>query len=208
MAISRRDIVQMLRDENELLKLRNQQVSDKLSRQQQAFRVLHEIDSMLNELTSISQVDVFVYRVLSLVLHACNSDNGSLLLLDETTDELVFAEVIGESSEQLKHQKIEKHTGIVGKSISSRCPELVTDVKKSDCWSSTIDETVGFSTKSLMCAPLLDGDRILGAIEVVNTKTDSSFDESDLNILSITARYVSMIILKTESIALNQTQDI
>ncbi len=203
MAISRRDIVQMLRDENELLKLRNQQVSDNLSRQQQAFRVLHEIDNMLDDLTSIEQVDVFIHRILSLVLHACNSNNGSLLLLDETTDELVFAEVIGESSAQLKDQRIDKKTGVVGHTIETRRAELITDVEQSKNWSSSIDESVGFSTKSLMCAPLLDGDRVLGAIEVVNTKTDISFDEGDLSILSVTARYVSLILLKTELIALN-----
>lgn len=204
MAISRRDIVQMLREENELLKLRNKQISDRLSRQQQAFRVLNEIDEMLAELKVVSQIDVFIYRVLSLALHACNSDNGSLLLLDDDTDELVFAEVIGESSEQLKNQRIQKNTGIVGHSINSKKAELISDVKQSKHWSSSIDESVGFSTKSLMCAPLMDGERILGAIEIVNTKNDDDFGESDLNILSITARYISLIILKTEKIALQQ----
>jgi len=203
MAISRRDIVQMLREENELLKLRNKQVSDKLSRQQQAFRVLHDIDTMLDELISIEQVDILIHRILSLVLHAINSDNGSLLLLDEETDELVFAEVIGESSKQLKDQRIDRKTGIVGQTIISRRAELISDVNISNHWSSSVDESVGFSTQSLMCAPLLDGERVLGAIEVVNTKTDDSFDEGDLNILSITARYVSLILLKTERIASN-----
>jgi len=203
MGISRRDIVQMLREENELLKLRNKQISDKLSRQQQAFRVLHDIDLMLDELTSINQVDVFIHRVLSLVLHAINSDNGSLLLLDEATDELVFAEVIGESSEQLKDQRIDRNVGIVGQTIKSKHAVLISDVKNSNQWSSSIDKSIGFSTKSLMCAPLLDGDRVLGAIEVVNTKNDDSFDDGALNILGITARYVSLILLKTEAIALN-----
>ncbi len=206
MAISRRDIVQMLREENELLKLRNQQISNKLSRQQQAFRVLHEIDKMYGELSTIEQVDIFIHHILSLVLHACNSDNGSLLLLDEETDKLVFAEVIGVSATQLKDQYIEKNTGIVGQTLKSRQAELITDVKQANHWSSTIDESVGFSTKSLMCAPLMDSERVLGAIEVVNTKTDDPFDEGDLNILSITARYVALILLKTESIALEQDQ--
>ncbi len=207
MAISRRDIMQMLREENELLKLRNLQVSNKLSRQQQAFRVLNEIDTMFGALSSIDQVDIFIHRILSLVLHACNSDNGSLLLLDEETDELVFADVIGVSSELLKNQRMDKRAGIVGQTLQSGKAALITDVKQSSHWSSIIDESVGFSTKSLMCAPLLDGERVLGAIEVVNTKTDDPFDEGDLNILRVTARYVALILLKTESIALDQRQD-
>ncbi|MBL7003233.1 MAG: hypothetical protein ISR69_04330, partial [Gammaproteobacteria bacterium] len=44
MSINRRDIMQMLRDENELLKTRNLQVSRRLARLQQAFRVLIDID--------------------------------------------------------------------------------------------------------------------------------------------------------------------
>lgn len=201
MAISRRDIVQMLRDENKLLKLRNQQISDKLSRQQQAFRALSDIDQMLLNLDSVDELEPFIYRLLSLVLHACNSNNGSLILVDDDTDELVFAEVIGQSSEQLKYQRMAKDTGVVGKSIVSFEAQLVQDVTKSVDWSSSIDESVGFETKSLMCAPLINGERALGAIEVVNTKDDEAFDKSDLNILVITARLVTLILLKTEALA-------
>ena len=43
MAIDRRDIIQILRDENELLRARNKQVSRRLARQQQAFRVLNRL---------------------------------------------------------------------------------------------------------------------------------------------------------------------
>ncbi|MBL7004605.1 MAG: GAF domain-containing protein [Gammaproteobacteria bacterium] len=199
MTISRRDIVQMLRDENALLKTRNQQVSDKLSRQQQALRVLSEIDEVLMDMKSVSDVGQFIHRLLSLILHACNSNDGSLLLLDDDSDELVFAEVIGQSADQLKNQRIPKDTGIVGQSIASRKAILIKDVKKSDVWSPLIDNSIGYSTKSLLCAPLIASDSVLGAVEVVNSKGDSGFDENDLTILSVTARLVSLVLLKTES---------
>lgn len=198
MSISKRDILQMLREENGLLKLRNQQISDRLARQQQAFRALKEIDKIITELNQIKELDLLIQRILALSLHACNSNNGSLLLLDDESDELIFAEVIGQSSELLKYQKIDKNTGIVGKSISEKKPVLISDVHHSKEWSSSIDEAVGFETKSLMCAPLMHNDTVLGAIEIVNTKSDLPFDDSDLNILTVTARFVALILTKIE----------
>lgn len=199
MAISRRDIVQMLRDENELLKLRNQQISDKLARQQQALRAISEMESLLNHPLNMGSIDLTIKHLLSLVLHASNSDNGSLLLIDEETDELVFVEVVGESAELLKNQRMDKTQGIVGSALKHRRAVLVDDVKKSYEWTSSIDERVGFSTKSLMCAPLLVGNKPLGAIEVVNTRNDESFEEIDLSILSITARFLALILDEAET---------
>lgn len=202
MSISKRDILQMLREENKLLKLRNQQISDRLSRQQQAFRVLRKIDKLVLQLTEVTELDLLIHRILALALHACDSDDGSLLLLDDEANELVFAEVIGQSAKQLKYQKIAKDTGIVGKSIAEKKAVLIEDVTLSKEWSSSIDETVGFETKSLMCAPLFNNDDvIIGAIEVVNKKGDAPFDAADLNILSVTARFVSLILIKIERLS-------
>ncbi len=202
MAINRRDIVQMLRDENEALKVRNQQLSVQLTRHQQAFRALNEMDDTMRGLSSVFDLEKLIDKLLSLALHACNSENGSLILIDDETDELVFADVIGTARQQLLNHRININVGIVGNVVTTRESILVADVRKSAHWSSEVDRVIGFETQALMCAPLYIDDKIYGAIEVINSSSTDYFDDNDLAILRVTARFVSQALQKAEDITL------
>ena len=202
MAINRRDIVQMLRRENELLKTRNQRISARLIRHQQAFRALNRMEETMRRMRSDFDLRRLVNDLLALALHACDAENGSLILIDDETDELVFAEVIGETRDALINHRIGRDTGIVGQVVNTREAMLVTDVQRSSQWSSEVDRVIGFNTNALMCAPLLNQDTILGAIEVVNNVTSEEFDQNDLAILRVTARFVSEALREAEDITL------
>lgn len=208
MAIDRRGLAQMLRDENESLKARIQQISIRLTRHQQAFRALNQMDDTMSGLSAKFDLKKLLNKLLSLALHACDSENGSLILVDDESGELVFADVVGEAREQLRNYRISADTGIVGNVVMTKIPVLVPDVQKSVQWSSEIDQVVGFKTRALMCAPLYNDDKTYGAIEVVNNNSNDHFDENDLAILRVTARYVSQALQKAEDMTLlgvNQT---
>lgn len=208
MPIDRRGLVQMLRDENESLKARIQQISIRLTRHQQAFRALNQMDDTMNGLSDEFDLKKLLNKLLSLALHACDSENGSLILVDDESGELVFADVVGGAREQLRNHRISSDTGIVGNVVMTKIPVLVPDVQKSVQWSSEIDQVVGFKTRALMCAPLYNDDKTYGAIEVVNNNSNDDFDENDLAILRVTARYVSQALQKAEDMTLlgvNQT---
>ena len=208
MPIDRRGLAQMLRDENESLKARIQQISIRLTRHQQAFRALNQMDDTMSGLSAKFDLKKLLNKLLSLALHACDSENGSLILVDDESGELVFADVVGEAREQLRNYRISADTGIVGNVVMTKIPVLLPDVQKSVQWSSEIDQVVGFKTRALMCAPLYNDDKTYGAIEVVNNNSNDDFDENDLAILRVTARYVSQALQKAEDMTLlgvNQT---
>lgn len=198
MSINRRDIIEILRDENQLLKQRNQQVSNKLARLQQAFRVLVELDDHARSLTSEHDLQELLYRLLELVMHACNIEHGSLLLVDEHTNELEFVEVIGDTRDALRNHRIRIDSGVVGQALAAREAVLIENVHNANQWSSEIDEFLGFRTQALMCAPLVIDDRSIGAIEVVTQANEPAFDENDLNVLKVAARFVSLILERVE----------
>lgn len=202
MAIDRRDVVQMLKDENEALKARNQQISVRLTRHQQAFRALIQMDDTMRGLSAVFDVEKLINKLLSLVLHACDSENGSLVLVDDESNELVFVDVIGEAREQLLNHRIKPNVGIIGNVLTTREPILVADVRKSAQWSPEIDRVVGFKTNALMCAPLYIDDKTYGVIEVVNNNSNNDFDENDLAILRVAARFASQALQKAEDITL------
>ncbi len=200
MAIDRRDIVAMLKHENETLKARNQQLNARLTRHQQAFRALNRMDETMLALREGFDLSKLINDLLALVLHACDAENGSMILLDDETDELMFAEVIGETREPLLNHRIGVDTGIVGQVVKSREAMLVTDVNQSAQWSSEVDQVIGYNTNALMCAPLFNHEKTYGAIEVVNNLTSEAFDENDLAIMRVAARFVSQALEEAEDI--------
>jgi GAF domain-containing protein len=202
MSIDRRDIVQMLRRENELLKARNQKLDTQLVRQQQAFRALNHMDETMRSMRSSFDLMRLIHDLLALALHACDSENGSLILLDDDTGELVFAEVIGDAREDLLNHRIGPDTGIVGQVVGTQEAMLVTDVHNSSKWSAEVDRVIGFNTNALMCAPLFNNVKTYGAIEVVNNMSSDLFDDNDLAILRVTARFVSQALEEAEDITL------
>jgi GAF domain-containing protein len=201
MGFNRRDIIQMLRRENELLKARGRLLKDRLTRYQQAFRALNRMDDTLRDLSTQIDIEKLIYKFLSLALHACDSENGSLILIDEASDELVFVEVIGEARDHLLNHRMDKDVGVVGRVVASLEAELVTDVRKSSQWSAEVDRVAGFETQALMCAPLFSDEKSYGAIEVINNNSIEDFDENDLAILRVTARFVSQALQKAEEVA-------
>ena len=203
MAINRRDIIQMLRDENELLKTRNHQVGGRLARLQQAFRALNDIDVKTRQLSSTTDIVMLFKQLLELVLHTCNTENGSLIMLDDETNELEFVEVIGDSRDALINHRIDVNTGIVGKIIKTGKATLIENVHASNQWSSEIDDYLSFHTESLMCVPLQIDDRVIGAIELVNHAGDDAFDENDLNVLRVAACYVSRALQQAEKLMIS-----
>ncbi len=200
MAINRRDIVQMLRRENENLRARNRRLETRLTRHQQAFRALNRMDETMRAMRSSFDIRKLINDLLALALHACDSENGSMILVDDATDELVFAEVIGETREQLLNHRIGIDTGIVGHVVKTQKAMLATDVHNSSRWSSEVDQVIGFNTNALMCAPLFNNEKTYGAIEVVNNISSEKFDENDLAILRVTARFVSEALEEAEDI--------
>lgn len=204
MAINRRDIVQMLRRENEELKSRNRKLAVRVIRHQQAFRALNRMDEIMRAMRSSFDLKKLINELLILALHACDSENGSLILVDDDTSELVFAEVIGDSRAQLLDLRINNDTGIVGQVVKNRKAMLVTDVHNSSKWSSAVDQAIGFNTNTLMCAPLFSNDKTYGAIEVVNNISSDKFDENDLAILRVTAGFVSQALREAEDITITR----
>ncbi|MCK5662978.1 MAG: GAF domain-containing protein, partial [Thiotrichaceae bacterium] len=134
MVFNRRDIIQMLRDENDLLKLRNKQVGDRLAYLQQAFRVLNTIDNRTHNLTEAPDIEELFHQLLELVLHTCNTENGSLIMLDDKTQELEFVDVIGASRDALLSHRMKVNTGIVGETIKTGLARLVENVHASNKW--------------------------------------------------------------------------
>jgi len=159
---------------------------------------LNELQCNLQVISATSEILKMVMNILVIALEAVNSENGSILLLDEESDELVFVAVIGIRSEELTGYRIPAGSGIAGWVNTNKKSALVTDVRKDDRWISAVDQSIGFHTRSLIAVPLILQDRVLGVMEVVNSMTEDHFNDADLDLLQLIARLASFVFGFTE----------
>lgn len=192
------EIPREIREEFYRLKQDNQTLQDEIFRLRQTMRSLVKLQSRIEQITPESDPHELIHLILSTALEAVNSNNGSLMLLDEKTNDLVFVHVIGSAKTNLLNYRLTAGQGIAHWVVASRTPKLVLDARAEPLFSPQVDQLTGFLTISLICVPLYHNDRTLGALEVVNTINGEPFKQEDVDVLQLVARLATLAILKAE----------
>lgn len=192
------EIPRGIREEFNRIKQENQILADELNRLRQTLRSLVKLQNHIEQITSESDPHELIHLILSTALETVNSNNGSLMLLDDKTNDLVFVHVIGSAQANLLNYRLPAGQGIAHWVVASRTPKLVLDARAEPLFSPQVDQITGFLTISLVCVPLYHNERTLGALEVVNTISGAPFKQEDVDILQLVARLATLAILKAE----------
>jgi HD-GYP domain-containing protein (c-di-GMP phosphodiesterase class II) len=136
-------------------------------------------------------------QIISMTQHMLNAEAASILLFRNNTNELYFEVASGPVGRALRQVKLNTQYGIAGQVVRTGKPLIVNDVSRSANFHKIIDDTTGFSTRSLVCAPLTVHRKILGVIEVLNKRDGSVFDEEDLESVVSVAKTAAMAIENT-----------
>ncbi|MCX7944483.1 MAG: GAF domain-containing protein [Deltaproteobacteria bacterium] len=125
--------------------------------------------------------------MLDLAMKKIGVEAGSVLYADLSETELSFIAVRGPKSEEIKKYKIPIGKGIVGFCVDRGVSLAISDVSKDKRWFDKISKSIGFPTKSILCAPIQYEGQTIGAIELINKKGDGAFTVDDLSILNYIA---------------------
>jgi GAF domain-containing protein len=112
---------------------------------------------------------------------------SSIFLLDEDTDELVFAAVAGEEEQFLVGRRLPSSTGIAGWVASARTPLVLEDVQSDPRFARDIAEDTGYVPSGLMAVPLLEEERVLGVLQVLDRPQRSRFSLQEIELLGLFA---------------------
>jgi two-component system, NtrC family, sensor kinase len=174
-----------------LLKAIGQQVGLAL-RNAQLYQAARQIDRlrMLNAIgvaaISSLELDTVLRQILALTCQALDVAEGTILLQDPDTHELVFALWNGASFAVLRGVRLAPGQGIVGWVVQHAVPVCVNDVYHDVRFHRAIDTLTHIETRSLVCAPLIHRDKVTGALEVVN-KRRGEFEPEDVSFLEAAA---------------------
>lgn len=158
---------------------------------------IHHLMS-LNEMGKIITSEVDYQALLSLIMgitqEALNTEAGTLYLLDETAQELVFEVVLGEAGRSLKGKRLKAGQGLAGWVVEKGEPVLVADAQKDSRFYQEMDKTTGFITRSVVCVPIIYKFKVIGAIQCINKRDQGAFTAEDLTLLESIAAYSSIAI--------------
>jgi response regulator RpfG family c-di-GMP phosphodiesterase len=161
--------------------------------------LIYEVSKKVGSVPRMTQM---LEQVIKMTQQTLNASAASILLFKNSDQELYFEVASGPVGKVLRQVKLNTQYGIAGQVARTGRPLIVNDVSRSANFHKMIDDTTGFATKSLICAPLIVHRRILGVIEVLNKRDGSEFGEQDLEAVVSVATTAAMAI---ENTRLHQT---
>ena len=159
---------------------------------------LETMDKLIEALESPnreSEALTLLSQVLDSAIRAIGARDGSLLVPDTDTGELVFVLVQGESTKaSLIGRRLPAGRGIAGWVAENRRGTTVNNVPADDRFYPELDVEFDYRTSSLLAAPLLGGDRLLGVVEVINKQDGKLFSTGNLTLLTLMCRFAGELL--------------
>ncbi|RMG44235.1 MAG: GAF domain-containing protein [Candidatus Dadabacteria bacterium] len=109
---------------------------------------------------------------------------STVYLYETGSGEIQFWALGAGEDSNLQGKKMPAGRGVVGWVIENRKAALVNDTENDPRFFSEIDNELGHKTRNLLCVPLFArGERVIGAVQVLNKQDGDNFNEEDLRFL-------------------------
>jgi len=147
--------------------------------------------------------DELLNTIIKVVRDLLDAEGASIIILSEDKKELLFCVVTGEKSDILKKIRLKYGEGIAGNVIAQCIPVIVNDAQNDPRFCSRIDDESEFKTRNILCVPMKAGNKIIGALEVVNKRNNKDFDFYDSKICEAMASQPGVAIDRADLIEEN-----
>ena len=157
-------------------------------------RLFKLYESVSSSLCYAGDLQELLTTIISIIVSELPSEEGSILLFNDETNELEFFSAIGETGASLVQCRFLADKGIAGKALQEGLPVIVNDVQTCPYFFGNIDNESGFVTKSILAAPVIAGEEKVGVIEAINKVGENGFSEIDKRILIAIADEVGLAV--------------
>jgi sigma-B regulation protein RsbU (phosphoserine phosphatase) len=154
---------------------------------------LELLATMSSHLAVTINIKETMQKALDLVVEYINAEAGSLFILEKGKGQLTCWACAGPVD--ICGMILSTDIGIVGQCIAGNCCSIVRDVVAAPNFNQSVDESTGFRTRSILCAPMNVQDTTIGAIELLNKKDGTGlFSDHDLMMLQTLASAAALAI--------------
>lgn len=119
------------------------------------------------------------------------AENMAILLNDEDKKQLVLRQA--RTREEGKDPVLNISRTVLDQALARRSTLIANDAATDERLSSSAS-IIGFAVKSVMCAPLISGERVLGAIYLDNRQEAANYDELDAELVTAFANQCAVAI--------------
>ena len=157
-------------------------------------RELTAIREITRSLIAPFHLGQFIYEIITTCCRVMKTEAGSCLLQEAGTGKLHFFWVRGSGADKVREYILEKGKGIAGWSAETGRSALVNDAASDPRFFPGVDEKTGFETRSILCAPVIGREGVIGVVEVLNKKDGSDFGAADLAFLEVLCAEIAVAI--------------
>ena len=160
-----------------------------------------ELDSKIMQLSTLYDVGKAVTSelnfvklqnmILDIVARVLKAEKGSLMLIDDAEKTMTIGVAIGLSEEITRDTRLEVGDSVAGWAVKNRKFLFVKNVEEDKDFLAIKKQNIKAGT--LMCAPLISKDKIMGALNV-SKNTPGSFSDSDFELFVNLANQVAIAI--------------
>jgi GAF domain-containing protein len=159
-----------------------------LERRTRELNALYEVEK---ELSAALDLDDLLSRILAQAITVLGGGAGSIALV-EPDGALRFRTVQGPAAPRLIQRTLPHGTGLLGWSIAHRTPLVIDDPSRDPRHALEVARESGVSPQHLMVVPLIEGDDVIGGIEIIDQRRaardgDGPWGDDDLKLLVLIA---------------------
>lgn len=174
-----------------VLAMQNRQVRELRMLGSEKLALVIQIGFLINSTQSLVDVLSLIMKYANIVT---DTQTSTLMLLDESTGELVFSVPTGPRADNLKDIRIPKAKGVAGWVLENQQYVLLEDVKNDPRFYPGIDELTGLETHSLLCVPIRSKRKNIGVLEVINKNGGKGFTDDDALLLNLFSQQAAIAI--------------
>lgn len=174
------------------------QLYQRSERQARQLAVLNEIGRTITSSLDPEQVPSLIMNQVCRLLGVAE---GSLLLTEESSGDLIFAYTNGPVGDQLLGKRVPRGLGIAGHVAQTGESVVVNNVREDQRFYAETDKATGFTTRSLLAVPLRGVGGIQGVIEVMNRRDESDFTHDDRHLLEAIASQAVIALTNAQQFA-------
>jgi len=167
-----------------------------ISDQSKRLRFAELLLSISRKMAGKATLDEVLAELVDVTTAELNCERGTIFLNDPIANELVSRIAQGTFHREIR---ILNDTGIAGHVFSTGEGLIIDDAYADARFNKSVDETTGFTTRTMLCAPIRTalGD-IIGAAEMLN-KRDGPFTSEDMELLAAMTTQGSLAIQSAQS---------
>jgi signal transduction histidine kinase len=186
---------------------------DELARRTYEVNALFEVEQ---EMSAHHELDELLGRILRRTIVVCGAESGTIALREPDGQSVRFRTVTGPSAARLDQLVIPVGYGVIGWVVARGHALIVDDPASDERHASDLAMRLEVRPRNLMCAPLVDGEEVIGAIEVLDRRTPHggeadgrgpAFTDGDLKLLVLIAGQISKAIALFRSRSERESKD-